>query len=296
MVSPEEYVPLKWPDERLKQACGGWKASRAFREMDRLVQQRGPIPPELWGADPCSWRVAQQVASIVRRSISWTSDNFLPDDPVDILLWGGWYDLGEVEVIRGVERRFVIDIPEALAKKIFSEGLTLGQLVDHIIEGSPCLDAWPLAGDGRLEARTCPARAAFADLCRFIVGHCHAGPNRLRPSADLRNILPRSDWPRFDRFVQARFGVSGVVRRRFLGLMPPWIVWLVLSAVAIMVVGEAFRWIPAGWLLSSVVCVIGMGIVVARLSWLTWPRKSNTVRRVVEWVLDQRSRKRPGEV
>ena len=52
MCRPEACIALKWPDERLKRVCVSLKASRAFREMDRLVKRRGAIPSEVWGADP----------------------------------------------------------------------------------------------------------------------------------------------------------------------------------------------------------------------------------------------------
>jgi hypothetical protein len=261
--------------------------------MDRLVKHRGPVPAELWGADPRRCRVARSVSALIKQTIAWTSDNFLPNDPVDILLWGGWYGIGEVESLISIEERYVVEIPQPMAEKIWKEGLTLGQLVDYVIESSPCLDGWSLSGDRSLEARSCPSRAAFYDLRKFVEGHCGAGGSRLRPSSDLRSILPRSDWHRFDRFVQARFGARGLIRRRFLGITRPMVVYLVLSAVAIAAMWVIFWGNSAGWLLSSIACLIVLGILVGRPSWLTWLPRSSTTRNVVHWILKQRSEKRP---
>jgi hypothetical protein len=257
--------------------------------MDRLVKRRGAIPSELWGAAPRRWQVAREVSAIVKDAIGWTTDNFLPHDPVDILLWGGWYDLAEVEAIWKIEERFVVAISELDIERIWKHGLTLGQLVDILLENSPCPVAWPLSGEDSLEARPCPSRAAFADLRRFIQDHCRVEASKLRPSTDLRKALPREDWRRLDGFLQARFGARGLIRRRCLGVVSPLWAWLVSSAAASLAMGNALRWQVSGSLLVSLLGLVVLGILVARLSWLTWRRGSTSAREVVQWLLEQRS-------
>jgi hypothetical protein len=289
MCCPKNYIALTWPNERVKHSGAfSWKAGRAFREMDRFVKRRGPIPSEFWGGDPRRCEVAQKVSSIIKGTIGWTTDNFLPDDPVDILLWGGWYDLAEVEAIMEIEKQFVLDIPKDEIEKIFG-GLTLGELVDYLLENAACIATWPLQGEGSLESRACPKLAAFVDLREFVQRHCHAECTKLRPSTDLRSAVRRCDWLRLDRFLRSRFDVSGLVRRRFFGMLSPWWAWLMSSALAAVAIGKVLRWEPNGWLLGALLALVVLGILVARLSRPTWRRGPSTAREVVEWILERRS-------
>jgi hypothetical protein len=132
--------------------------------------------------------------------------------------------------------------------------------------------------------------AAFVDLRKFVERHCHTNGVKLRPSTNLRGVLPDCDWRKFDRFVQARFGARGLIRRRFLGLVSPRWAWLMFSVVTAVLIGKLFQWQVSGLLLGSLVSLVVFGILVMRLSRMTWRRGPSTVREVVEWILKRRSR------
>lgn len=295
MCNPEKHAALAWPDKRLKKAGPFRSGAKAFREMKRLVERRGPIPPELWGADPRRRDVARRVSAIIKDAIAWSADYFVPEDPVDILLWGGWYDMAEIDAVMRIEGKFCVDFPKHEIETIFEGNCTLGQLVNYILENALCLSPWPLAGDESLESRVCPKAAAFADLRAFVERHGQMQGARLRPSADLRAAVAAGNWQRLDGFVHARFGVGGLVRRRFLGVLPPGWTWLAASGVSAVLLGKLLHWQLSAWLVLCALAMFLLGVLVARLSVPVWRIASTTGRDVVEWILRERSRSRAQE-
>lgn len=289
MCQAETYVALQWPDERLKRAgLYSFRAKHALRDMQQQVERRGPITAEVWGVEPSRWQVARRVAVIIKDAIGWKADHFIPDDPVDILLWGGWYDMGEVDAMMRIERQFAVDILKELSEAIFKGQMTFGQLVDYLIEHAGCLATWPRHGETSLEAGPHPSVTAFRDLTGFVERHCHAPATRIRPSTDLRAALPRSDWPQCERFLNARFGVRGLIRRRFLGVASPGWTWLALCVLGVIGTARVIGWQLIGSLLAGLCGAILFGIVVGRLSRPTWRHRRTTARQVVKWILWRR--------
>jgi hypothetical protein len=165
MINKVEYEPLRWPDENLKKASLynlNHKAQKAFKEMQRIVQDRGPIPLEIWDNNPRRFEIARQLSRIIKESVGWTSDNFIPDDLFNLLCWGGWYDLREVEVLWKIEDHFIINILEDHLEMIWN--FTLGQLVDYLLANAACPIPWPKNGEYSLEDKICPSFAAFIDI------------------------------------------------------------------------------------------------------------------------------------
>jgi len=257
--------------------------------MESLVKERGPIPPEVWGVDSQRRQAALKVSAIIKDAIGWTAANFVPDDPVDILLWHGCYDLGELDAVLRMEAAFFVEIPEHKREEIWRSGLTLGQLVDYLLEHGSCVVPWPRHGEESLESRVCPKMAVFLELRKFVQRHCHLAGIRLRPSTNLRDALPASDWLKFDRYVQGRFGVQGLVRKRFLGVASPQWAWLALSFVAAFLVGKVLQCRLPGLVLGSLLGLMVFGVLVMRLSRVVWRRGPRTAREVVEWILAQRA-------
>ena len=47
--------------------------------------------------------VARSVSSIAKKSLGWPNDNFIPEDPFQIVVWDRYGDLATVEALAGVE-------------------------------------------------------------------------------------------------------------------------------------------------------------------------------------------------
>jgi hypothetical protein len=67
MPAEGKYVPLSWPAERPRAAgLSGRARKRLRRGLECVVQQRGAIPTEFWGADPRRADVGQRVCTIIK--------------------------------------------------------------------------------------------------------------------------------------------------------------------------------------------------------------------------------------
>ncbi len=293
MTYTAKYPPLKWPDENLKNVSVysfNWKAGSAFKEMQKTLEERGPIPPELWGNDSKRLEVAQVLSGIIN-GVGWTSDYFIPDDPFDLLLWGGGYDLQDVEVIMDIERHFVINIPENHNEMIGQ--FTLGQLVDYLIANAACPGAWPRSGEDSLENKSCPGFAAFVDIRKFIWEHCHTEDNSLQPSTNVRGLLDNRDIILLKDYICERFGVKPIVRKRFLAILPPFKTWLILNILVAIVIRLSLPSLEWQYLLPLMLPVLFvLGVFVGQLSPLTWHREIITVGDLIKWILKQRALKR----
>jgi hypothetical protein len=291
MASAGQYVPLKWPDESLKKASLyhlGRKARKAFNEMMNVVEDRGEIPADLWGHDPRRCEIARQLSRIIKHSVGWSSDNFIPDDPFDLLCWGGFYDLQEVEVIVEIERLFVIDVGDDQFDVIWK--LTLGQLVDYLLANAACPVPWSTTGADSLEERPCPSYAAFVDIEKFVQKHCRPREQEFRPSSGIRSFFDDKGLTLLSDYVCERFGVKQIAHRRFLSVLPPFRTWLVLSvcvAMAIKYFLPTLEWHNIVILMLPVSCAIG--VFIGRSSPLTWRSRIVTVRDLIMWILRQRA-------
>ncbi len=292
MPAEGKYVPLSWPTERPRAAgLSGRARKRLRRGIECVVQQRGAIPTEFWGADPRRADVGQRVCTIIKNTVGWTTDNFLPDDPLEILLWDNGDGLCALDAIFQTENQFVVDLPrEMISEKIWKQGGTLGWLIDYLLENAACVARWAPAGEGSLESHPCPQFAAFVDIRDFVQNWCHFKRPRLRPSTNLPDALPDTDWKRFDSFLRARFGVPRLIRCRFLGVLPPGRVWLVSCGIAAIAIGKMMAWQFALWLLCWPPAVVILRLIVIWSSRSIWRQRPGTVRQVIEWILAERSR------
>jgi hypothetical protein len=292
MTNMIQFVPLKWPDDSLNEARLYHlhkKAQRAFQEMQRQVEDRGPIPPEIWGNDPRRLAVAQQLSRIIKDNVGWTSDNFIPDDPFDLLCWGGMYDLQEIEVLMDIEKHFIINIPENHNEMIWT--FTLGQLVDYILANAACPIPWPAIGGDGLEGKLCPSFSAFVDIRKFIQKHCHTENNEFRPSTKIRDLLNDKDISLLKDYICERFVVKPiVVRKRFLAILPPFKTWLVLNILVFIAI---HLWLPTlEWhhicaLMLPTLFVLGM--LVGNMSPMTYREGIVTAGDLIKWILAQRA-------
>jgi hypothetical protein len=291
MMNTTNYPPLKWPDEHLKKASVysfNLKAGRAFKEMQKIVDERGPIPPELWGDDPRRRETAQKLSRIIKDNVGWSADNFIPDDPFDLLCWGGGYDLQEVGIFLDIEKHFVIDIPDEHIEMICK--FTLGQLVDYLLANAACPVSWPAEGKVGLESRICPTAAAFYDLKNFIREHCINQNIDFRPSTMLTGLLDDKETILLKNYICERFGVKPIARKRFLGFLPPFKTWLILNFIMALVI---HLWLPSlEWhniFILMLPILFVLGIIVGQLSFLTWRRGLFNIRDLIKWIVDQRA-------
>jgi hypothetical protein len=293
MTNMIQFVPLKWPDESLKEASLYHlhkKAQRAFQEMQRLVEDRGPIPPDMWGNDSQRLAIAQQLSLIIKDNVGWTFNNFIPDDPFDLLCWGGMYDLQDIYVLMDIEKHFIINIPENHIEMIGK--FTLGQLVDYILANAACPIPWPANGIGGLEEKSCPSFAAFIDIRNFIKTHCHAENNDFRPSTNIHGLLNDKDTSLLKDYICERFGVKPIVRKRFLAILPPLKTWLVLNILVFIAI---HFWLPT--LAWHHICVLMLpalfvlGMLVGNMSPSTYREGIVNAGDLIKWILGQRASK-----
>jgi len=286
MCEVTQHAPLTWPDAKLKSASGGTKARKAWRAMMRQVHARGPIPAEVWGADPRRYHVASEIAEIIKTAIGWDDTNFIPDDPFDILLWGSWYDFAEVEAFMQIEIDFGIEVPWEEKERLFNS--TFGQVVDYVIETGVCPRVWPKKGEDSLESRRCPSMAAFYDLRAFVQESCGAGDLELHPSTNLPLALNKEDLARTTAYVRRRFGVNDFLFLYVFGLLPLPSCWVVLSVAASVLICATLPWHPFLLALGCVVLWVVLGLVASMLSRPNWPMRLRTVRGLIKWLLSQR--------
>lgn len=144
--------PLHWPDgreptkTRFERVANfvpilGWFASqivyrvrmgRVARRIDDEQLSRRPLARQTWGTDSRRLALAEFVSDLIADEFGWTSANFIPDDPVQVLFCPPGYDGAESFVIfTAIEDRMGcrIDI-----QPLYDHGPpTLGQLVDYCI-------------------------------------------------------------------------------------------------------------------------------------------------------------------
>jgi hypothetical protein len=133
------------PASRLEQLCRwvpvvGWLAAAFLRDRRRSafeiavnmqLLRRGEVS-DAWGPDPTRKRLAACMCALIQREFNWDNAHFLPDDPLDLLLWHtGWFsgDAGALLFLMGPMLR---EAPPSL-------NMTLGEFVDNYILDQPPL-------------------------------------------------------------------------------------------------------------------------------------------------------------
>jgi len=283
------YEPLRWPDERLKRAGGfSGKAPKAARAFARQVDERGPVPPEVWGDDPQRQAVAARIGEIIRPEFGSRQANFIPQDPFGILVWGGWYDLGEVEVLMNIEEAFDINIPDDDMSLLFER--TLGEVIDYVMNRPVLPGRWPKFGKSALEARPCPEMTVFFDLRSFLRKKGVLADRRLRPSDRLGDFEPALPIESCCSYISHRFGAHVPLRRRTLRCLRPVVVWLVLTTVTSILMWLVLPLPVSGLIGLSLAVAVVLGDLVESRTHRLWPPGIETIADLVRFILQDRSR------
>ena len=117
----------------------GWViASRLLKKRIRHVvdyinaqlTERPSIKLEEFYYDDLKKEVAWFLREIIFETIGWKSDKFIPEDPIDIIMWSHYDDLDEAMVIVAIEYAIGRSLLESELTSI-SKG-TLGDLVEFV--------------------------------------------------------------------------------------------------------------------------------------------------------------------
>ena len=114
---------------------------RARRSVESQLRQRPEFLPELW----TDWGPPAEVAAIleiIRKELALPNHNFIPDDPV-VLLMGSGYDKDDVYALMELEERYAVKYKDERVKRIRKEEWTLGHFVKDLLVRSkaPTTDA-----------------------------------------------------------------------------------------------------------------------------------------------------------
>jgi hypothetical protein len=104
---PGFVPPLHWPVpnttlrkrtwfSRLMGHPSDYVATKQNISEQLLKRQKSNV--DIWGDDPIHGQVGQQICRIAKDVYDWPTDNFIPDDPFDIVFLMPWDDLELVEV------------------------------------------------------------------------------------------------------------------------------------------------------------------------------------------------------
>jgi len=102
------------------------------------MEARAAVPSEAWGTDPDRYILANKIAAIIRDEIEWPNANFIPEDPMCLVLFrldteDLFWDNMEIECI-------FIEIEYALGCSFTFEEVdtiyagTFGEAVDLLLE------------------------------------------------------------------------------------------------------------------------------------------------------------------
>jgi len=291
--------PIIWPDERLKHA-GPWhlgrQASEANANVQRQVEARGPVPIEVWGGDIRRQFVGRRICRSIKKNIGWRVDYFIPEDPFDLLCWGGWFDLAEVEVIIDIEEVFSMRASDEEWSAVFDK--TFSEVVDFVIRRAPehatapCAALWPSRGAHALEAMRCPTGAVFRDLRGFLRDGLGLTVKEIRPSSRLARVVPQDRMGRLEAYIRDRFGVEktdGEAAPAFPGSIFPFAA-LSIGIAMVLCVGSFFIGLPRLGAWAPLVAPLLSFIILNRVRSWVFVRRVHTVGDLAKWILVRRAR------
>ena len=108
-------------------------------EFEEQVSRRGPIPESIWGEDPRRLEAANIVIQQCVDAIGWEHPYFIPDDPFEIVIQLRTGDMCELDAILRIQRAFDVELSvnSDLGRRWYEESMTLGEMVDYLMEHSP---------------------------------------------------------------------------------------------------------------------------------------------------------------
>jgi len=111
---------------------------RAIKPINEQIEQRELILAEVWARHGGRLEEIARICGIVGDTMGWHGNQFLPDDPLAIVLWNHEYSRDAVTALNKIEEEFGLEI-FCLAERI-KTGLqenprtTFGEFVDWVFE------------------------------------------------------------------------------------------------------------------------------------------------------------------
>lgn len=104
---------------------------RTRRSVETQLLQRPCFSPKVWSAYGEPVEVVA-ILEIIRKELSLPNHNFIPDDPLVLLMSSG-YDKDDVYAMLELEKRYGVKYQDEEVKRIMDENWTLGQFVKDLL-------------------------------------------------------------------------------------------------------------------------------------------------------------------
>ena len=128
----DDVYPLVWPKSKtnpgqLDKSFRGFPVFgpevRIRKDIMRQLKARESHCLHLWKELPGKTKLFLLIAPIIQRNFGWPNDNYIPDDPLEILIFDDGDGMAIAEFVMDIEDQFGIVIPEdaSFAKKTLLE-------------------------------------------------------------------------------------------------------------------------------------------------------------------------------
>ena len=104
---------------------------RARRSIESQLLKRPAFSPELWSEYGPPAEIAA-ILEIIQKELALPNPNFIPDDPV-VLLMGCGYDIDDVYALLELEERCAVKYKDEEVERIRKEEWTLGRFVKDLL-------------------------------------------------------------------------------------------------------------------------------------------------------------------
>lgn len=104
---------------------------RARRSIESQLLTRPGFSPELWSECGPPAEVAA-ILEIIQEELALPSHNFIPDDPVVLIMSSG-HDRDDVYALIAIEKRYAVEYRDEEVEQIRKENWTLGRFVKDIL-------------------------------------------------------------------------------------------------------------------------------------------------------------------
>lgn len=146
----QDFPALDWPDECRSQTREEWwnpaarlgaewadvgLQERTWKQVSSALTARDASCVDAWNAFPEHAAIARTCREILSAEMGWPSDRFVPEDPVDVLLWEHGHHLVDYEsesAVQAMELALGLTLSDDFWER--SLQLTFGELVDRLVQ------------------------------------------------------------------------------------------------------------------------------------------------------------------